>query len=236
MKTWRWLRWIILLCVLLVVAFLVALSIKYDIRENGDATTTIAGLWSALATGILGLIAVWQNMRYKKLSDMHNAHMVDIASVPELCLLGINKPFPEDKSNTVLYIGRSLNEPKLSINLQVLDKAIIDLSIEYLFWFNEKGLGIGRSQIELLNSKLDENIVLQQNQVLVLNIDADANDEITRKSYVVVFLKYQNIYRDEFLKRITFTLTQEVNSLSVDKVKSSRAIRSEYFDAQCGSL
>jgi hypothetical protein len=44
-------------------------SIQYDISRHGDFVTMLSGLWSALATVILGIIALWQNRQYKKLSD-----------------------------------------------------------------------------------------------------------------------------------------------------------------------
>lgn len=44
-------------------------SIQYDISCNRNFTTMLSGLWSALATVVLGIIALWQNNQYKKLSD-----------------------------------------------------------------------------------------------------------------------------------------------------------------------
>jgi hypothetical protein len=65
-------KWIIrgMLSFLIIIVVIAAIvSIEYDIFFNGNAITMVAGLWSAAATVILGIIAVWQNMRYKKLAD-----------------------------------------------------------------------------------------------------------------------------------------------------------------------
>lgn len=46
---------------------------------NANLVSMISGLWSAVATVVLGLIAVWQNKRYKQLSDK----MEDAMNAPE---------------------------------------------------------------------------------------------------------------------------------------------------------
>lgn len=48
---------------------LLALALYYSFKTQGDIATMVAGLWSALATVVLGLIALNQSRQYKKLSD-----------------------------------------------------------------------------------------------------------------------------------------------------------------------
>ncbi len=55
--------------VILFIIFLAILSLLYDNKVNGNWVTMLAGFWSAIATVTLGFIAVWQNKRYKDLSD-----------------------------------------------------------------------------------------------------------------------------------------------------------------------
>lgn len=60
--------------------FLAIVTIQYDIQVNGNCSTALSGLWSAAATLGIGLIAFWQNKRYKKLADEAN----DLAFKPEI--------------------------------------------------------------------------------------------------------------------------------------------------------
>ena len=67
---------------IIIVVFLAVLSCYYDSCNNGQHSfaTMLSGLWSAAATVVLGFIAVWQNMQYKKLSDDYN----DSLQMPEI--------------------------------------------------------------------------------------------------------------------------------------------------------
>lgn len=60
---------ILLILVILVVLFLLILALYYSFSFEGDTATMVAGLWSALATGAIGAIAIFQSRQYKKLSD-----------------------------------------------------------------------------------------------------------------------------------------------------------------------
>lgn len=52
----------------IVVVFLMV-ALYFSFKTKGDVATMVAGLWSALATVVLGLIALNQSRQYKKLSD-----------------------------------------------------------------------------------------------------------------------------------------------------------------------
>lgn len=60
-----WVSWIIAVALLI-------LALYFSFRTKGDVATMIAGLWSAIATVVLGLIALNQSRQYKKLSDKAN--------------------------------------------------------------------------------------------------------------------------------------------------------------------
>lgn len=62
--------------IVLFVGFLVV-ALCFSFGTTGDTATMISGLWSALATVVLGLIALFQNIRYKKLSDQASVNMKD---------------------------------------------------------------------------------------------------------------------------------------------------------------
>ena len=62
--------WLLAIVILLIFLILIYISFRYDYLINGNITTMLAGLWSAFATGIIGLIALYQNKRYKELSEL----------------------------------------------------------------------------------------------------------------------------------------------------------------------
>lgn len=71
-KTW---------CIIIII-ILLSLAVFCCINAgewNSNLVSMISGLWSAVATVILGAIAVWQNKRYKQLSD----EMQDAMNAPE---------------------------------------------------------------------------------------------------------------------------------------------------------
>ena len=57
---------------------IIYVAICLSFQTKGDTATMVAGLWSALATAILGAIALFQNFRYKKLADSVSEEMKNI--------------------------------------------------------------------------------------------------------------------------------------------------------------
>lgn len=71
----RWWFWLIISIALLLN---IGLAVKYE-NDFPNVFTAISGWISAIATIILGCIAVWQNKRYKELSD----EMTDLMLMPD---------------------------------------------------------------------------------------------------------------------------------------------------------
>ena len=69
MNKLKWWQGLLILAFILLAVAGAILSIMYDIANNNNAVTMLAGLWSAVATVFLGGIAIWQNKRYKEMSD-----------------------------------------------------------------------------------------------------------------------------------------------------------------------
>lgn len=58
--------------VIIFALLLLLIALYYSFKTKGDVATIVSGLWSALSTVVLGLIALTQSSRYKKLSDKTN--------------------------------------------------------------------------------------------------------------------------------------------------------------------
>lgn len=75
-STWRWndvkyklIKGLIAVCIVSVILVSGYFSLDYATKNSGDMTPMIQTLWSVAATVSLGSVALWQNVRYKKLSD-----------------------------------------------------------------------------------------------------------------------------------------------------------------------
>ncbi len=232
MKEKKWWYWIIAIVSVIAVGFLIYFSIQYDMKTNDNATTTIAGLWSAAATAVLGFIAVWQNMRYKKMSDKYNAQILDMTSKPEICLLSINKPFQEDDATIVLNTGIGSKETTLSVKLQTLDKAIVNFTIVKLLWIDGNSEPIAELHQTNLKTSFDASKVFLPNQIIIINVNNYDDNGITQKSSVQLVIEYENIYQDKYVKVISFSLTRGVNSFNPSNIVTQRAKRLEISEAE----
>jgi len=132
--------------IFLVIIFLITLvlALYYSFKTKGDVATMVAGLWSALATVILGAIALFQSRQYKKLSDK--------ATV--------------DYHNLQIEIKELTNNMATAINtLQRIEKAKYFPNLE--LW-NYKIFGINKKNCKEIVE--DRNNVMQLNYI---NIDQD---------------------------------------------------------------
>lgn len=118
MKWWHW-----LLIGVTVISGLI-LSICYDLSVNGNAVTVISGLWSAGATIGLGIIAIWQNKRYKLLADKFNEKMEEISVMPEVYISNcVSEPsFVIGSANS----GMSGKSTKITVRVHILNFPVIN--------------------------------------------------------------------------------------------------------------
>ena len=63
---------------------LAILSCVYDYIINGNFVAMLSGLWSAASTIALGLLAFYQNKKYKDLSDQYQKTVDELALKPEV--------------------------------------------------------------------------------------------------------------------------------------------------------
>ena len=95
---------------------------------TANTATMASGAISATATVILGVIAVWQNKRYKALSDKRKKEIEKLTLTPECYLIEIETSKPSaitcktmipDKTNGRYYyfIFSSLNQPMLDVTI-----------------------------------------------------------------------------------------------------------------------
>ena len=106
---------------------------------SANVASIIGGILSVAATTVLGLIALWQNRRYKELSDEKDGKLEQLTLTPECRLLSVSSvaksninqiaipnATPTDK-NLYLFFS-SLNLPMIDITVQKITYSYYDKS------------------------------------------------------------------------------------------------------------
>lgn len=208
---------IIISSVSLIVIILAVLSLLYDYHKNGNCVTMIAGLWSALATLAVGVIAYWQNKRYKQLADQQN----DLAFMPDLYTSSaLSDVISASTSSWPSKVRGSIDGIRVikcnPIKLWILKGPIINLKVVEI-WHGQKHWACCENG-EL--SYRDESKPFN----LVLDIPA----ELDKKSNsFTAILQYENIYGTRYQKNIDFTIEAGSTTPDVQELKRARRIDNE---------
>lgn len=125
-------------------ALLAAGSIWYEYLVFGTVVTMLSAFWSAAATVILGAVAVWQNKRYKELSDKSAA--ATAAMQQEIRVLTEN-------TAKAIDVLKRIEEAKYYPALELEGSAAYSLSGKSL---RESDLSYTATQLVLLNCALDD--------------------------------------------------------------------------------
>ncbi len=181
---------------------------------NPNLATLISGIWSALATVTLGLIALWQNKKYKQLADQQN----DLAFMPDL------------------YISTALSD-ELAAASSIVSfskvRGIID-DIETVtcqpinLWFlrgpilNLKVVEIQHREETWVCSDCYPKSFRDENKPIFFVFDIPKNYSKENESFTAV-LEYENVYGTRYQKKVPFSIN--VGSLNPDVEKLERAYR-----------
>ena len=118
----------------LAIILLVGLPFCFVPYMSSNLATLISGIWSALATAILGFIALWQNRRYQEYADQYN----DLQYMPEFYEASISevltevdrlKPLPRAKVETT-EVCSVLPLTIMAYKPPILGLNIIELTID----------------------------------------------------------------------------------------------------------
>lgn len=195
------------------VVFLAIKTIQYDISVNGNCATAISGLWSAAATLGIGLIAYWQNQRYKKLADEAN----DLAFKPEIfipdAILDQRKAMSGSMFNT--------------IEAKIPDKECI--SMNRIFF---QGIRLPIIQLSVLRVVIDDKHYGYNSKSLTItdnspyfSIGFDIPEEFHKnKIKCMAELMYKNIYGNFYSKKVFFTVNPEDKNPHDVRVKRAERI------------
>lgn len=152
----------------IIAAALLILALYFSFKTKDDVATMIAGLWSALATVVLGFIALNQSRQYKKLSDKANKDYQDLQveirnltnsmadAIDTLKRIEKAKYYPNIEDNRYCILGMSKDKCKkimeddnytiqlnyINVNEEDMKKELVDIIEKYnVFAFCLKNIG-----------------------------------------------------------------------------------------------
>ena len=206
---------VVIICI--VVLALIIASLKYDYNHNGNAVTTISGLWSAAATIVVGLIAFWQSKKYKEISDK----ATDALLMPDIYRMTAfsdeyNAPFEQFRE----YVKGRLDtndeyRQSMPIHLGFVKGPIINLVA--------KSIANGDKVL----SYIQTDVVSLRNEAVPFNLTLEVPAAwLAEGQKLTVTLSYENIYGTKYEKPITVSFYPD--DLAVDTIEFERAKRAIY--------
>ena len=162
---------------------------------NPNLATLISGIWSALATVTLGLIALWQNKRYKEYTDRYN----DLQYMPEFYKADLNELLSASgklKSPFEVKVATGEAYAALRITVMAYNPPILNLNI-YKLIVDERLIGdqpIGKAvEIHPSFPAVPMNLYVPKSTV-----------EDKKEHRAVAVFRYENLYGTVYSKTVEF--------------------------------
>lgn len=215
---------------------LVILSLRYSFcaGANSNVVSMFSGFWSAGATAILGFIAVWQNRRYKKLSDESTQRMEQITIIPECYLLDITTNKPNDSVKCKIMFPDNEDGRQYYLYLTTLNLPMINITITKINFYDEKSNKLLASYTDNFLTNFSNFTILENHAPFLLNILIPKrfdNKDITCE----VTIQYGNIYGNKIIKLISFTrndIRNNPNGNVSNVVRLKASIKEELMNGQ----
>ena len=182
---------------------------KADTYSPNQASI-LGGILSAIATALLGIIAFWQNKRYKKLADDYN----DKLSMPEIFKAESLKERIEETTQATLnkysfYSAASENRKIIDCgSFSCINAPILNLYIESITYDGKK-IQMKEVPHSLLSREASFNIALH----------IPKTDDSYNGQFSLLFI-YENIYGVKYRKNTTFLYTNNLcNNWKFERAK-----------------
>ena len=200
------------------------LSIVFANKISANMMSAISGSIGVLATTVLGVIALWQNKRYKDLSDEKDAQIEQLTLTPECRLLSA-KQTPSDNNYQIASSDKFAARKFYYLNFASLNLPMVDITVHKIVYYDK--------------NKNDTRVELKHNQILFnypkfsvlqscsgFGIQICAPDLFCLCDTVCeITLQYRNIYDTVYEK--TFCFERKANQLNAKIILQERAKKSE---------
>ena len=203
----------IAIIIIIIIGALIYASLVYDQQKNGNFATTISGLWSALATAAVGLIAFWQSAKYKKISD----ETTDAMLMPDIFqTIAFSDEFaapfeqarPFVKGRLDITEGYKVSKP---IHLSFVKGPILNLTAKEI-----------RNETKVLTFIQGDTVSLRD-EAISFNLVLEVPDKwLADRTCLSVILAYESIYGTKYEKTILLSFnpdTMTVDTITFEKAK-----------------
>lgn len=162
-----------------------------------NAASIVGGILSAVATLALGIIAIWQNMRYKEMADEAN----DVQVRPEFFVV-YRSPIDSDYYNiptlTVYPRCQWIKEAKDDILCfcKVLNYPVIRIVPKRLIYYIEGNMTDSYSEFD---AQMEDNLILEKDSVFRIILK-----EYCELDRIYIEVEFENIFGNKYRKEIEF--------------------------------
>ena len=125
-------KWAVCISILIGILILISvLCIVFANKMSSNTSSVVGGVLSVVATTILGMIAFWQNKRYKELSDSKDSKIEQLTITPECRLLSVSQ---QKEGHTYQIVcpatidsGQQYYLSFASLNLPMIDVTVYEI-------------------------------------------------------------------------------------------------------------
>lgn len=197
-------RFVIIVIISVIVVIAVIISFKYDYENNGNFVTMLSVLWSAIATALLGIIALWQNHLYKQQSDKYNEKLEELQNMPELLVELIetyDHLFKGGKITSEMYCKLTDNGgPVLYVMLRTVNQPVLKFSFDSVVAvYNDNEITVFEPPMGLLRNV----VAILKDERISFNFQIKPHDIA---QYYKLNMSYENIYGDKYMKTIKIVI------------------------------
>lgn len=210
-------HWKLALIIIVLLSLAVLCCIKASSWES-NTVSMISGLWSAVATFVVGVIAFWQTKKYKEQAD----HFEDLMNAPEFYLPSFLAEFPHGMKtgyNRIMVRGEAESgvHGKNAFKLMSYDKPIIHLK-----------------PIKVRIDEVIEPITISPQSGIDINYPHDAftigisgfKEMKDGLHDIEMIITFENMYGTKYKKKLTGVIRVVSNTIQwIDNEKLSKAER-----------
>ena len=187
----------VLLVIALMIVF-IGISICIAEKIGTNTASIIGGVLSAIATVFLGLIAIWQNTRYKKMADEANDIQIrpeffvvyrspideDYYNMPTLTVYPLRSQWAKDAKEDILCFCKVLNYP------------VIRIEPKLIIYYIDGSMTDSYSEFD---AQMEDNLILEKDSVFRIMLKKYCELD---KIYIEV--EFENIFGNKYRKAIEF--------------------------------
>lgn len=205
----------IIAAVILIIASVICVFRANSMSAN--VASIIGGILSVAATTVLGLIALWQNRRYKELSDEKDGKLEQLTLTPECRLLSVSS-VAKSNINQIAIPNATPTDKNLylffsSLNLPMIDITVQKITYSYYDKSNVKKTDTFQHDQLLFNFPRFTELENYSAFTIQTAIPHEcALSEVVCEVICDIVLEYKNIYDMTFEK--TFTIKRPKNSVN----------------------